>query len=120
MDVIILLPILIPLLAGVILYFVKKLTTAKALGIYSAVVAALALFAMLFAGNMGDLSLRIINMFDGLSVYFHIDGMSKLFGVLGAGLWCLTAIYSIAYFKGERRLRRDGADGRRGAGRPRR
>ena len=106
MDVIILLPILIPLLAGVILYFVKKLTTAKALGIYSAVVAALALFAMLFAGNMGDLSLRIINMFDGLSVYFHIDGMSKLFGVLGAGLWCLTAIYSIAYFKGEQRLRR--------------
>ena len=53
MDVIILLPILIPLLAGVILYFVKKLTTAKALGIYSAVVAALALFAMLLQETWG-------------------------------------------------------------------
>ena len=106
MDYIILLPVLIPLLAGVILFFVKKLTTAKALGIYSAVVAAFTLAALMIAGTMGDLSLRVLNMFDGVSIYFHIDGMSKLFGILGAGLWCLTAVYSIAYFKGEERLRR--------------
>ncbi len=106
MDYIIVLPILIPLLAGVVLYFVKRLTTAKALGIYSAAMAALTLFAMLAVGSMGNLSLRVLHMSGGLSIYFHIDGVSKLFGVLGAGLWCLVSVYSVSYFHGEGRLRR--------------
>lgn len=106
MDYIILLPVLIPLLAGVVLYFAKKLATARALGSYSAVVAALTLLAMLAVGEMKGLSLRMLHMPGGLSIYFHIDGISKLFGVLGAGLWCLAAIYSVSYFHGEKRLRR--------------
>lgn len=106
MSYFILLPVLLPLLAGVVLLLMKKMETAKALGIYSAVVAVLTTAAFVLISFMGDLSLKLFTMSGDLSIYFHIDGLSKLFGVLGSVLWCLAGVYSVSYFKGEQRLRR--------------
>lgn len=106
MNYLILFPIGIPMLMGVILLACKKLSSARALGIYGALTGVLTLAAMLFVSLQNGLCLRVFTMAGGLSIYFCVDGMSKLFGILGCFLWIVVSVYSIAYFEGAAHLRR--------------
>lgn len=106
MNYLILLPICIPMLMGVILLLCKRLSSAKALGIYGAVTGILTLASVIVVCVQGTLSLRVFTMAQGLSIYFSVDSLSKLFAVLGCFLWILVSIYSISYFEGAEHLRR--------------
>lgn len=106
MNYLILLPIFIPMVMGVILLVCKRLSSAKALGVFGAMAGVFTLAAMLLVSLQGEPSLRVFTMAGGLSIYFHVDGISKLFGILGCFLWILVSIYSISYFEGSAHLRR--------------
>lgn len=106
MNYLILLPICIPMLMGVILLCCKRLSSAKALGIYGTLAGVFTLISMLVVSLQNGLSLRLFTMAGGLSIYFHVDDMSRLFSILACFLWILTSVYSISYFEGSAHLRR--------------
>jgi multicomponent Na+:H+ antiporter subunit D len=56
---------------------------------------------MLIHGEMG--ALRALDMAHDLSLYFHIDGLSKVFAGILAGLWPLATLYAFEYMRHEER-----------------
>lgn len=44
--------------------------------------------------------LRLVELFPGLALEFHIEPFGLLFALIASGLWVLSAVYSIGYMRG--------------------
>ncbi len=98
MNYLILLPILIPVVMGLLLLPGKGYRTSKAYGWYGVFGAVFTLAAFLAVCVQGQPSLTLLTMSGGLDIYFHVDAMSRLFAILGCVLWMVVSFYSIGYF----------------------
>ncbi len=106
MNYLLLLPIAVPMLMGIILLLFKRLSGVKALGIFGTIAGVLTLGTVICVCVQTELSLRVWNMTEGLSIYFKADNLSKLFLVLACLIWIVVSVYSISYFQHQEHLRR--------------
>lgn len=98
---ILLLPVLLPILGGVLLAFLP-LEDRKARSIYVetiTVVTSVALFAMIFAG--GAYTCTPMHMTPRLAMKFRMDGLSRVFCALIGFLWPLSTLYGFSYMEHE-------------------
>lgn len=96
-NIILLLPIFMPILMGVLVLMGKGFRKNRRLlvGTVAAVLAAegLLVFAALFRGG----ACTLLPLTDAITVSFAVDGVSRLFAALTAVMWLLVGIYSFSY-----------------------
>ena len=101
MNIALIIPILLPIVAGVLIQPLR-LHDRKTRQIYVATVVlvnfAIVVFLALTAGSEPFTMLRLNRLVD---ITFKIDGMSKLFTILASFLWCTATFYSFEYIKHE-------------------
>ena len=101
-TIVLLLPVLIPIAAGVLLLTVKRLRNSRKTMI-SLVMAALTAGALCaFAAVARGGGLTLWKLTDTITIEFQVDGISRLFAVLTASVWLLVGIYSMTYMTHER------------------
>ena len=101
-NVILLLPVLIPIAAGILLLTVKRLRSSRK-AMLCLVVAALTAGALCaFAAVASGGGLTLWKLTDTITIELRVDGISRLFAVLTAVVWLLVGIYSITYMTHER------------------
>ena len=101
-----LLPVLLPLAAGLLLWLVRPLgDNARArTALTSAVLAAEVLLVVrLLAGP--DESCYVWTLTSSLNIYLHLDAMGRLFAGLTACLWLISGVFSFRYMAHEGRER---------------
>ncbi len=100
---ILLIPILLPIIGGGALYFfpIEKDATRKLYVFGVTLLNSIIVWSLLIHGVKGDFTL--LNMAQDLDIKFHIDGLSKVFGGILAGLWPLATLYAFEYMKHEGR-----------------
>lgn len=100
---ILLVPVLWPIIAGGGLYFFpdKHWCTKKCLIFLATMLNTILVYTMLIRGVSGVC--RTIEMAHGLVISFHIDGFSRIFAGIVAGLWPLATIYAFEYMREEER-----------------
>ena len=98
MNILLILPILIPILAGALLpklrVNIKTFVTAVMVLNTALVVAVVAL---------GDMSIRILSITPQLSFFLQADSLSRFFILLAAGLWLIVTFYTFGYIKEDER-----------------
>lgn len=109
MDQWILLPIVLPAVAGIILLaasFVEHLRgktegSLKKLHIYTAVTLILSVAATLYVSWTGERTLSLFTLLDDIPIYFHSDNLSRFFAVIVGIVWLAVGFYSFEYMKHE-------------------
>ncbi len=96
-DTILLLPVILPFIAGIIIGF-TKIEKQRNFMVFAAIAVELALVVYT---AMGEGSLTVWNMTDRLSIAYHIDGIARYFAVLISGIWLLAGVFSMEYMKHE-------------------
>ncbi|MBE5962269.1 MAG: proton-conducting membrane transporter [Lachnospiraceae bacterium] len=97
----ILLPVLLPVIAGLLIPVIKPLNNRNARNYYVIGIIALTGIFTVFVASLGDIHLSLWKMTDSLEIYFKVDGMGRLFAVLTAAMWLMSAIFSKEYMKHE-------------------
>lgn len=92
-----LLPMILPLILGVCIGFIKD-ERKRNLLVFGTI---LAETALIFYLCMGDTALEVWEITDRLSITYHADGLAKLFACLICVIWLLAGIYSMEYMKHE-------------------
>ena len=104
-NYILLIPVLLPIAAGALLSLFK-FKEKKKLHIYVlAVLAAQALICILTAVLADAPSLMLFSIFEGITVYFRADLLSKVFMVLISCVWLLAGLYSFEYLEHDEKER---------------
>lgn len=96
-DTILLLPVILPFIAGIIIGFIKK-EKQRNFMIFAIIAVELAL--VVYAAMAGG-ALTVWNMTDRLSIAYHIDGIARYFAFLICVIWLLAAVFSMEYMKHE-------------------
>lgn len=98
-DAILLVPVLFPILAGLVIPFLKmerqrNLWVFAVLAINTILVCAISL--------RGETALTLWHINERLSVSLHTDGLGKFFACLICIIWLLVAVFSLEYMKHEK------------------
>ncbi len=107
-SIFILLPILIPVVSGLILLLMPEWEARKRTCIYAGVflgLTAAAVGAVLFGLQTGT-ELTLFFLTKTLPVYFKIDAVGKLFVSIVTVVWLCCGVYSFVYMKHERKEKR--------------
>jgi multicomponent Na+:H+ antiporter subunit D len=101
-DIMLLLPVLLPVLAGILLPLLPVLQEKKPRQIYVAAVLVLnlAFFVSQIIGE--DKNLLLFQLTDALPVVFQVDGLSRLFGGIVSVMWLASGIFSFEYMNHEK------------------
>ena len=97
-NILLLLPVVLPVIAGLAAWKTEKREARNIL-----VGAALILNALLvlLAVTRGSEEFMIWQLTENVPVYFHVDGISKLFSLLISCMWALVGVYSFEYMAHE-------------------
>ena len=97
-NILLLLPVVLPVIAGLAAWKTEKREARNTL-----VGAALILNALLvlLAVTRGSEEFVIWQLTENVPVYFHVDGISKLFSLLISCMWALVGVYSFEYMAHE-------------------
>lgn len=99
MNIWVLLPIFLPIIAGACLLLPVFGTCHKRRRYYiTAVVLLNAAIVLLFA-NMGEMGLRVFEITPAISVYLRVDELARLFMVLASLLWVPITFFAFEYIK---------------------
>ena len=101
MNIALIIPILLPIIAGVLIQPLKLHDRKKREMYVSTVVIINFLIVVCLAIVGSDYSLTILHLNRVVDITFKIDGMSKLFTVLASLLWVTATFYSFEYMKHE-------------------
>ena len=119
MDILLLIPIALPILAGAALLIsafrgrstesgTKAAGDAKAaagaqawLPVYVCVILGISAASALTAAWTGEREARLFDLLDGIPIYFHIDAVGGLFVTVVSLIWLLSAVYAFVYMKHE-------------------
>lgn len=101
MGAVLLIPILFPVIFGLMVRAINFKST-KRRNVFTAVVAIInsGILAALFFGRFGE-TLTMFEINDAVKIVLHIDGLSMVFGGLLAFLWPLATIYAFEYMEHE-------------------
>ena len=95
-NILLILPVVVPVLAGLLAWCIKSRSARNALTGASLVINAL---LVLLAVLRGSQELTLWQLTDTVSIYFHVDGVSKLFALLISGMWLCVGFYSFDYMQ---------------------
>ena len=101
MSILLLLPVLLPLLAGAAVCFIPQFEDGKlrkAVTIAVLCVTVALLIPVLFAG---ELTMPLFTLSDNLPIFLHTDAIGLVFAVLMAFVWATAGIYSFPYMHHE-------------------
>ena len=110
MDIKLLIPILVPIAAGLILLSGSfadhrrgKKDAGSGRGLSAAVMTVLSfsVFAALYLAWTGERSLTLFPLVEKIPVYFRIDGTGRFFVTVVSVIWLLTGVYSLVYMRHE-------------------
>ncbi len=101
-DSILLLPVLLPLFAGIGIWFLKE---EKQRNFIVFITIAVELALIFYVSAKGG-TLTVWHVTSRLSFAYHIDGIAKYFAVIIGLIWLLAAIFSMEYMKHEHKPRR--------------
>ncbi|MCD8154510.1 MAG: proton-conducting membrane transporter [Clostridiales bacterium] len=76
------------------------------LHILTGIVLALTAVAALLCAWTGDRSFTLLELMDGIPIYFHIDDVGRLFVTVISVVWVLVGFYAFVYMKHEGKERR--------------
>lgn len=97
-----LLPVVVPIAAGAAILLAKGIRRSRKT-LLAVVLGTLLLEAGLVAGALyAGGTLNLWRMTESICLAFGVDGVSRLFAGLTAGMWLLVGIYSVSYMKHER------------------
>ncbi len=96
-NMILLLPVILPLIAGLITGFLKE-EKQRNLWVFIVMAVETGLVWML---AFGDYSLEVWRFTDRLAIAYHTDGLAKFFACLISTVWLLAAVFSMEYMKHE-------------------
>ena len=108
MNFLIMVPVLLSLVGGALLMFVvpKGAGHRKVRQIYvSGVVISTAFFVLLVSG-LGSMELRFFEFTEVINFYLRVDGVSRFFMLLAAGIWTLVTFYTFEYIEADDRANR--------------
>ena len=106
----ILLPVFLPAVAGICLLAASLREHRKTGGesqrvlglhIFTAVILVITAALALAAAWMGERSVTLFYLMKDIPIYFHVDGVGKLFVTFMTVVWLLAGFYSFAYMKHE-------------------
>lgn len=102
-NYLLLVPVLLPILAGVLLPFIH-LKDRKTLNGYVFAVLIIDLLAVLWIVMQpeAELTLDFLTISEGLKLYFHVDMISKIFALLIAFVWLMAALAAFEYMSHEK------------------
>ena len=101
-DTILLLPVLLPVFAGMVIGFMKE-EKQRNIMVFAAIAVELALVIYV---SLQEENLTVWHMTNRLSIAYRIDGIAKYFAVLIGFIWLLAGIYSMEYMKHEHKPER--------------
>lgn len=96
-NMILLLPMVLPLIAGLVTGFLKE---EKQRNLWVFIVMAVET-GLVWLLAFGDYSLEVWRFTDRLSIAYHTDGLAKLFACLISTIWLLAAVFAMEYMKHE-------------------
>lgn len=106
MNYILLIPILLPLVSGILIGFFKPLAKEKARTAFTLLMLIVSALSIIPILTESSLSLTLFTLSDSLPVTLHSDGVGKFFAVLIAVVWTLAGAYSFEYMAHEEHLNR--------------
>ncbi len=103
--VFLLLPVLIPVLGGITVYFIPKLKNrlANTVALCAVVLASVAAWFLILSGEREPFV--ILEMINGLRLELSLDGLGSFFLGLISVLWIIALIYAFGYMKNHEHLR---------------
>ena len=96
-NTMLLLPIILPLIAGVIIGFMKNEKQRNIMIIATTTV----ILALVIYLAVGESTLTVWNITNRLSIAYHVDGIARFFACIISIIWLLAAVFSIEYMKHE-------------------
>lgn len=105
-DLTLLLPVAVPLAAGLIVCFFKALDTRRARNLFTGAALAATVLCTLPALFRGETQLTLFYLTDTIPVLLKADGIAKLFTALIAFVWAMVGFYSFEYMAHEQNERR--------------
>ena len=103
MQALFLIPILVSLVSGIGLYFVKSHKKIFDIILIATTVLVLGFsIGTLFIPN--ELSLTLFNITKDITILFKVDVIGKLFGLLFSFIWLMVSIYSLKYMEKEENI----------------
>ncbi len=97
-NMILLFPVILPVLAGFAAWRIERRGTRNALVGTALILNALLTFLAITTGSEQFVLWQIT---EKVPVFFHVDGISKLFALLISCMWALVGIYSFEYMQHE-------------------
>jgi len=104
-EALILIPIFLPILAGIILEVVKE-GKKKTMNIFVAAVLVIECILVFMGIPKVGSSVTLFNLTENLPIYFKIDSLGIIFAVLMVVVWLLAGIFSFEYMKHEQKEKR--------------
>lgn len=101
MNILALIPILLPILGGVILPLLGLDKDRRKRQFYVASIVGLNALCVLFIINVKNVELKLYKVTDAVYMFLRMDDLSRFFLVLASLLWLLVTIYSFEYIKHE-------------------
>lgn len=101
-------PILLPVLLGLVLLLGPRWEDRKGLCVYtgaSLVVTTVSIIALLIMAE-GDVAFTLLKLTKNLTIYFRLDLTGRLFVVIVAVAWLCAGLFSFEYMKNEEREQR--------------
>lgn len=96
-----LLPVIIPILAGILMLLWKQADQSREVRTVILVVSLAAELLLVFAALAAGGSVELGQLTDTITIGFRIDGISRLFAALTSVMWLFVGIYSISYMSHE-------------------
>ena len=96
----ILLPVFLPVIAGIFLLLMSSCERRRLHQAAGTVLVISALLALLAAWT-GEKSVTLFYLMKDIPVYFHIDGISRIFVTFTSIVWVCVGIYAFVYMEHE-------------------
>lgn len=101
-NAILLLPMILPLIAGLIIGIQKEEKQRNILVLIAMILET----ALVWCLCLGEYSFTLWTLTDRLSIAYHTDGLAKFFACLISVIWLLAAVFSMEYMKHEHKPER--------------
>ena len=102
-NMLLLLPQLWPLVTGIVIGFQKKEKPRNILVFLSLLIEVL---LVLFLCMGGESSLLVWQIRERLSIFYHVDGMGRIFACMISVIWLLAGVFAFEYMKHEQKPER--------------
>ncbi len=106
MNTMILLPVLLPIVMGLGILIGKEpkkrsmLLTVTAIGLFAT------LYSVFYVLGQGETELVLFHLTKELPVYYHVDGIGRIFAATISIVWVIGGLYSFVYMKHEHKNKR--------------